>query len=281
MCGIGGLTSRTPFDRNQAEACKRMLQSLHRRGEDAFGYHIYSESKGSVMHKEAGPLWESYERHDFVDRLVDNEVTEFQCHTRLATQGDPSQNQNNHPFDYREFVMGHNGVFYTHDEFDNPTDIATDSFWALYWIAEEYDKLSISDTAKRTYRAIEEGLQHVTGAFAIWLWNEEDNATYLFRNPFKPTKVALVNGDDWMMFASDTEAINDAFGESGKDIFQRLSRIGRIGSTTPKKVFRLKNGKYEDLGRFQTNRVPPRMRAQFREDYEEVWDYNSSIPGVV
>lgn len=282
MCGIGGLTSLSPFDKNQAEACLRLIESLHRRGEDAFGYHVYGEDGKDVMHKESGTIWDSYQMNSLVDMLVDNQVSEFQCHTRFATQGDPSVNVNNHPFEYKNFVMAHNGVFYNTDEFDNPTDTETDSFWALYWIAEEYKKIGdINNTVERTYQAIDNGLDHVTGAFAIWLWNRDDNATYLFRNPFKPTKIALVRGDDWMMYASDMQAVNDAFGESGRDVFQRLKRIGRVGATTPEKVFRLKDGNYNDLGMFKPNPVPVRDRMRFRQEYASLYKFNSRIPGVV
>lgn len=284
ICGIGGISANRPFNDDLAEVADRLIRSLHRRGGDAFGYmYDMPDDSGYHVHKEPGPIWMSNKQYQLYYELLDNDVTDFNCHTRLATQGDPFNNVNNHPFDYKNFVMAHNGVFYSSDDFKNPTEIKTDSFWALYWIEEEYVKGGSIE--ERTKRAIDNGLDHVVGAFAIWLYNKDDQSTYIFRNPFKPTKIALAKGKDFFMYASDRDAIHDALGYSEKEPILRVKDITTLRSTPPEKVFRLSNGDIEDLGMFIPNPVGLRNRARFRDDYAQFYGVvdspNSPLPGVI
>ncbi|GAJ08789.1 unnamed protein product, partial [marine sediment metagenome] len=136
MCGIGGVSTSYPFTEKEAIICKRLLESLQRRGRDAWGYF-----DGYQVHKEPGVFDESVKYETLVDDLLGTGTNVFMCHTRYATQGDPEVNKNNHPFELGDFVFAHNGVLYYTNEFENEWTIETDSFWMLYWIQKEYERL--------------------------------------------------------------------------------------------------------------------------------------------
>lgn len=276
ICGIGGITSANPFSFEKGLMAVRLIESLHRRGEDAFGYFYKTEDGGITIHKEPGTIWQSPKLHSLAETLQDERAVEFWCHTRLATQGNSSKNVNNHPFEFKNFIMAHNGVFYRTDEFDNPTNIETDSFWALYWLAQEYSEHK-PDMCETT----DDGMEHVMGAFAIWLYNKEDETTYLFRMNAKPTKVAVAQEKDALILSSDMQGLNDAFGEERRDIFFRLKNMGKVGSVRPFMVYALKEGNYEKLCPFTPVYMPVNFRRTFREQYAKVYQYNTSIPGVI
>ena len=71
------------------------------------------------------------------------EVRYIMGHTRMTTQGNPKQNQNNHPFPGKagsqSFALAHNGVLYNDKDLRKtyklpPTPIATDSYVAVQLI---------------------------------------------------------------------------------------------------------------------------------------------------
>lgn len=298
MCGIGGLSSATAFGDRQAQMVERMLRSLHRRGTHAFGYQ-YNWNGNYEMHKEPGPYYRSSIARHLPTILKEDAPTDVGMHTRYATEGDPDQNQNNHPFDFGSFVMAHNGVIYRRDKFDNPTDIETDSFWALYWIQQEYEDLG--ENPDRTAEAIERGIEHVTGAYAIWLYNKDNGKTYLFRNALKPCKTGIVEGEDWVLFASDKDAIDDTLGADKKfgvdkrriqadfDWFDeevggsRGLNIKNIKTLPPHTIYALNEGKVYREKIMKPKPVSPKIRMQFRQDYSHLYknEFNSPIPGVV
>lgn len=292
MCGIGGVSLNIPIREKEAEVVERMLSSLHRRGEHSFGY-MYATGMDYEMYKEPGPYWRSHVHTILPSELIDEGPSEIGLHTRYATQGDPSKNQNNHPFDFGNFVMAHNGVFYRTEEFDNPTNIETDSFWALYWIQREYENLG--EDPNRTAEAIEKGIEHVVGAFAIWLYNKDNGKVYLFRNALKPTKTAIIQGDNYYLFASDRDAINDAlgldmkFGMDGvigadvggtRTLREGRLRVKNIRPLPPHTIYSLKEGRMYREKIMRPKPVSPEVRMRFRDDYAHLYsrDYNSSMP---
>lgn len=240
-CGIGGILSTKPFTEEEAWMAWRLLASLTRRGRDAWGYY-----DGSMVYKEPGDFLRSPKAYTLVEDLVNAETNVFLCHTRLATQGDPSKNQNNHPFDYGHFVFAHNGQFFYADPFYNPTDIETDSFWLLYWIEEEYGFW------EDPVAAIEAGIDHVRGIMACWLYFKPTGAVYLWRDSRPLVATLYAPRPDLFVFASDKRAVADAFGLSKEN---RKSMTG-VKELIPHTIYEVRETEIRPVGHFVEKPIP-------------------------
>lgn len=252
MCGIGGVSTSYPFTEKEATVCWRLLDSLQRRGRDAWGYF-----DGELVYKEPGSFGESVKYETLVDELLDAKTNVFLCHTRMATKGDPEINKNNHPFELGGFVFAHNGVLYYTDPFENEWTIETDSFWMLYWIQKEYERLG--DVAE----AIRAGVSHVSGIYACWLYKRAEATTYLFRikNPIMETQ--YWRREDMAVFGSDWLSIVDAFGVPG--LARRFKFfIPDIKPLRPRTIYKLRNGVLEEDGTFE----PRRPRLTYMMDFD-------------
>lgn len=197
MCGIGGIILTENFDQSAAIMAHKMLASLTRRGRDAWGFFDLRR-----IYKEPGSYLTSY--YPLINTLVKDQTSLYLCHTREATDGDPKENKNNHPFWLDSLVLAHNGVLYAYDKFPNPWGIETDSFAILYWINEEYKR------TRDIVEAIDLGLKHVVGVYACWLYNRDDGKTYIFRNANPLMATTTWQTNELVMFASDKKAIYDS-----------------------------------------------------------------------
>jgi glucosamine 6-phosphate synthetase-like amidotransferase/phosphosugar isomerase protein len=241
-CGIGGVSTSYPFTEKEAKICWRLLHSLQRRGRDAWGYF-----DGSTVYKEPGAFDESTKYFTLVKDLLRTGTNLFLCHTRMATQGDPEENKNNHPFELGDFVFAHNGVLYYTDEFENVYGIETDSFWMLYWIQKEYERLG------DVIEAIRAGVSHVSGVYACWLHKRAEGATYLFRisNPIMETH--SWRGEGVTVFGSDWLSIVDAFSVPGVARMFKFF-IPDVIPLRPVTIYKLMNGILEEDGTFEPRR---------------------------
>lgn len=251
MCGIGGVSTSYPFTKKEATICWRLLDSLQRRGRDAYGYF-----DGLTVHKEPGAFDESVKYETLVNDLLGTGTNVFLCHTRLATKGDPEENKNNHPFELGDFVFAHNGVLYHTDDFENVWDIETDSFWMLYWIWKEYERLG------DVVEAIRAGVSHVRGIYACWLHKRAEGTTYLFRikNPIMETQ--YWRRKDMVVFGSDFLSIVDAFG------IPELAKRFRfftpdVKPLRPRTIYKLRQGVLEEDGTFEPRRPEVRDLMDF------------------
>jgi len=250
-CGIGGVSTRRPFTEREVEMCYRLLWSLQRRGLDAWGYY-----DGRRVHKEPGPFYESPKSETLVADLLEAETNLFLCHTRMATKGDPEVNKNNHPFELDPFVFAHNGVLYYSDPFENVWEIETDSFWMLYWIWHEYGLVG------ETPEAIRRGVTHVSGTYACWLHNMDEEATYLYRikNPLMETH--YWRGRDVVVFGSDWLSIVDALGIP--EWRRRLKLwLPEVRILKPRVIYIVRDGVLEEDGTFKPMRLRPRDLGDF------------------
>ena len=246
MCGIGGVSTSHAFTEKEATICFRLLDSLQRRGRDAWGYF-----DGSMVYKEPGAFDESVKYETLVDDLLRTGTNIFLCHTRYATKGDPEINKNNHPFELGDFVFAHNGVLYQTDPFENTWGIETDSFWMLYWIWHEYARLG------NVIEAIRAGVSHVSGVYACWLYKRDEGTTYLFRikNPIMETQ--HWRGEGMTVFGSDFLSVVDAFGVPG--LARRFKFFTPdVRPLRPGTIYKLRQGVLEENGAFEPRR--PRFR---------------------
>lgn len=117
MCGICGVRrfGATPITQTQITA---LLVANERRGNHATGLAL-QQSDGTVdVYKDDTPAWsfvhkKTYEK--FLDEKLREDTVTFLGHTRFATTGHQSVNNNNHPiFDGKTAVV-HNGMISNHE----------------------------------------------------------------------------------------------------------------------------------------------------------------------
>lgn len=260
MCGIGGLISTHPFNTEEAEMARDLMAFLVRRGRDAWGFF-----DGESVTKNPGNFLESNMYVDLPNLLVGK--TLFLCHTRYATVGNPKENKNNHPFELGPFVMAHNGVIFYWEEFEDPYDIETDSFSLLWWIKQEYD------IHGDTVLAIKRGIDHIVGTFAVWLYNREDDATYLFRTHEQPlnTFVNIRIFPYRIMFASDVDSIAYAL-RIPKEAYVRLRMT--TWRIKPYTIYRISEGRIKVAGAFSPKPYSRLLWDSFMEDFGHLTEYH-------
>lgn len=251
MCGIGGLSTNYGFGKEEASLCWGLLESLQRRGTDAWGYY-----DGHTIYKEPGAFEDSAKADTLIQDIVNARTNIFLCHTRKTTQGDPEHNPNNHPFELDDFVFAHNGILYATEDFDNTWDIDTDSFWLLYWIAQEYQYYGDVPEAIRL------AVRHVIGHYACWLWDSNTYRTYLFReeNPIMTT--SFWSSKNIVLFGSDWFSIIDGFKSSNLEKHFKFDEVD-IKPLTPRTIYMLKDGQLAENGHFTPRPMRPRWTADF------------------
>ena len=105
MCGIAG-ASLGPNDQINAKRIARaMLLAIEHRGKDATGFAFRDSTGAFQVHKDNIPATEFVKRRLCLPKASRT----FIMHTRFATQGDESFNENNHPIATAGIVGVHNG----------------------------------------------------------------------------------------------------------------------------------------------------------------------------
>lgn len=135
MCGIGGII-RYGKEPITEEMIALLLTGNEHRGNDATGIAL-SQMDGSVqVFKKKEMAWKFVEGKDYDEFLNKNlkpDTWGAILHTRYATRGNPSKNENNHPMFAGKSAVIHNGMifnddilFNTHKEFKRSAETDSD-----------------------------------------------------------------------------------------------------------------------------------------------------------
>ena len=173
MCAIFGVLDY----KGKLTAAQRlhMVKSLsvaaEIRGTDATGIAYFQRDKLCIQ-KAPKPARKMKYR-------IPAEVQYIMGHTRMTTQGNPKQNQNNHPFagqaGNQKFALAHNGVL-TNDwelrfaENLPETEVETDSFVAVQLIEKE---------KKVTFLSIQKMAEKVQGSFTFTILDQKNNLYFV------------------------------------------------------------------------------------------------------
>ena len=103
MCGIGAF-QLINGEANGKSVAQALLRSLVSRGRDASGCAWHDNNTGETFIQKLNMAGDK-----FATELDDEVGSVGIVHTRWATQGDPRNNNNNHPIDVRGLVGVHNG----------------------------------------------------------------------------------------------------------------------------------------------------------------------------
>jgi asparagine synthetase B (glutamine-hydrolysing) len=239
MCGICGIYSLDKIDEDTAERFQKIMVNCESRGTDAFGYAIYPNN---TIFKTKDSVSKGIEKSgNFFKEFTGNKIV--LAHTRATTKGSPEKNQNNHPFETKDFILAHNGVIYNDDEFGFKSDIETDSYVIVRNIQELYDKNN------NIVEAIKETAEKLRGSYACWLLVKSTGSVYLFRHS-NPIDVIYDPIANCVAFASEKNMLAPLIKDMGLKGF-----YGGFGHTTieEEKIYRLSNNGVEELGTFEAN----------------------------
>ena len=172
---------------------------------------------------------------------VPNGVSVVMGHTRLATQGKPEDNFNNHPWSTGTFALAHNGVLWNDRELRQTenlpdTRIQTDSYVAVQLLEQQktLDFTSISAMAEK-----------IQGSFVFTVLDPDDNLYFVRGN----NPLAIFGFDGFYLYASTEEILRRAMRKlrlhhreavhTGEGDILKINRTGQrsFGHFTPNHSF--------------------------------------------
>lgn len=212
MCGIGGLMMYQKNRTNEQLAfikeltthilVENMARGSHATGIATFGKKGYDVLKHNVSADEF-TLYDTY--FDFLDKNIDNDTYNIILHTRHATKGSPSVNDNNHPIVSATAIGVHNGWVSNDDEL-----FKSEGLYRLAQVDSEVifrlaDKELGNDT-ENTKRVAEK----LSGVYAVAFVNKgERNKLNYFRSS-NPTTFVYIPDLNIIAFASQKKFLEDS-----------------------------------------------------------------------
>lgn len=208
MCGIMGMVlNKRERDQQELETLRlrfsRLLSATQVRGYDAAGAFVVNES-GLRYHKAQGaasglvrtPMW-----WGLMD-TIGSETLGAIGHTRFATTGCPSCNDNNHPILINNLIGVHNGVLYNDDDIREifPYDQEVDSAAIFSALDGRSDGVLNADVIGDT-------LPMLMGDMAIAVADGRDtNKLFIARDTNRP--LYLLEDKDALWIASTPEILS-------------------------------------------------------------------------
>lgn len=258
MCGIGGqilFDKKKGFTKEQAINAVSLLISLQGRGQSAWGMYLEKRKDNNQLYcgiedkTIPGELFKTqnspsqfFEDGSVIYFLPDTHT--FLVHTRAPTQGPATFNENNHPFNTKDFVLAHNGSVHNDAEiireYNIKTKIECDSYVIVSLIQHFYDK------GKTVEESIGEMSKIVDGSYACWLYHKPTRDLYLFRNT-QPLSYYVDDKLDMITFASTEDNIISSY-DSQASIRDDIKQVETY------KIFKLTN---RDLVNVGTIHSPP------------------------
>lgn len=209
MCGIAGFC-RHPDDHFNANTLSRnLLLEIEERGRDATGA-AWRDRRGKLVLQKY-----DVKASDFVPRLaLDKRAPVAVLHTRLATQGSPSNNDNNHPIPARHITGVHNGM------------VSND--WELFADIKGYkrqaqvDSEAIFATLSEVDESftVKDALESIEARMALAWLDETDNhpdVLHLARGDGSPLVVGQSHNGT-LIFASTKKAVVNAAESVGLEL---------------------------------------------------------------
>ena len=121
MCAIGGYYCFGEY-RPKVSDIKVMFRRMEEHNTDATGYALVTEKNNFVIVRQAERVCKFLETTAIKDKFEEFEKDGLPramlLHTRLASQGDPSKIENNHPIPGKHCVVIHNGCIMNPEEYD-------------------------------------------------------------------------------------------------------------------------------------------------------------------
>lgn len=218
MCGIAGfcLDMKDRSIRDRARLTGALLKAIESRGRDATGMAWWDtrDADGLIRVRKAPQTATRYVASGRVAQAMRPSVRTAILHTRMATQGAPEVNGNNHPIIYRPVVGVHNGHITNDDALF--TRMGADRY-------AEVDSEAIFAMLATDPAPVTELLPQVRGRAAV-AWLDKRDITdkhvgptlHLARLDGSPLTVAQTDGGSFL-FASTTALLHAACAKAGID----------------------------------------------------------------
>lgn len=203
MCGVFGYAKNDKLQDDRGtlyDLITELAISTEVRGRHATGYACRIDGQ-HVSNKKAVSAGK-FVNTDFWTRFIDRMPESLIGHTRYATQGDPNDNRNNHPFQSRRYYLVHNGIIAPHEykAYTGLCDSDCDSEAILRLlqvgngvesgVARVFDSLPDSD-------------------FACLVMDKKTNKIHFFRTPDRPLRIW--RSDSLILIGSTEEILENAF----------------------------------------------------------------------
>jgi glucosamine 6-phosphate synthetase-like amidotransferase/phosphosugar isomerase protein len=214
MCGIYGFIGKSTNYQKVLEIMESLGIESEIRGVHATGY--YGLNNEPIYAKAPIKATDFFKTEDW-KRLYNNELSILVGHNRWAVNGDPSDNENNHPFFTNRFGFVHNGVVSGIRDKTNPKLFKVDGLEITirsdcdselmfrYFLKRFYNDHNAYNSIEKTMKAFQ------NGNLACALVDAKDRYLYLFRNDGRPLHWFFVEQLNVMFYASTSEIIKNAF----------------------------------------------------------------------
>jgi hypothetical protein len=204
VCGIAGFYLKDPDVVRNHEAMEKfadcLLLGIEDRGKRATGLVAHTPGGHDVVFTKG-----AIKASDFIevrDRLPKGARTVL-LHTRFDTQGDPKDNDNNHPVIFKSTFVTHNGAIYNDDDL---------------WKGKEKDRKGLVDSSAIALALSQTGLEQpekalesLDGPMAIASIDPIEHPDLLLLARGYSSPLIVHESDKFIVWASTTKAIRDAW----------------------------------------------------------------------
>lgn len=241
MCGIFGFAGHPPagaklmFDAFLTElAIETQVRGSHATGLCAYvGDRRTFHGKGPITATEfvRVPLWARAlkQAHSLIG------------HTRFATQGNPADNKNNHPFLSERWAMIHNGVISGYMNIAHKEGVKLESDCDSEVILRVIDKNAKHGNALRGLKAWVNAQRSYMTRYAVALMDRSNGKIRLLRDDAQPCHIMRIPKMNIVAFASTedilTKALNFALMTVGEDEGREVLAGIEGWSCAPLKVY--------------------------------------------
>jgi glucosamine 6-phosphate synthetase-like amidotransferase/phosphosugar isomerase protein len=204
MCGIAGIMM---YQKNRTQKQLDWIKDLASelavenqvRGTHATGIAVFGEDNYEVLkHNVSADEFTQYDTYlEFMDRNINNKTHNILIHTRYATQGSPSVNENNHPIESATSIGIHNGMIYNDGELFH-----SENLFRLAEVDSEVIFRLVDKEMKNERENTKTVAEKLSGVYAVaFVRKEERNILNYFRNS-NPTTFAYIPELNITVFAS-------------------------------------------------------------------------------
>lgn len=203
MCGIAGIIrfGETPID---PDVLGLLLVGNEHRGNDATGLAIVQPDGEIAIHKDDDPAWKFTNTRDYTEFITKNlkpDTWAVLLHTRAATQGNPRDNNNNHPLSAGKAAIIHNGIISNDHSLFTSLDLKRGAETDSDIIRAIVDRDGVTATAMKT-------LNRLSGSAAgAAVHPDYPKRLLLFRSG---SPMQLASTPDFFVWASEKNTIHRA-----------------------------------------------------------------------